>query len=67
MENSNLTHNDLPKAVGLLLERLERIEASLTAQNSKVEQTPHQESETFLTRKETAQFLRLVYTPSTIG
>lgn len=57
MENSNLTHNDLPKAVGLLLERLERIEASLNAQNSKIEPTDNPEQ--LLTIQEASEFLSL--------
>lgn len=59
MKESKLTLENLPEAVGKLLEKMERIEASLTAQNSKNEQTPSQKDEEFLTRKECASFFNI--------
>lgn len=59
MEKSKLTFEQLPQAVSLLLEQMERIEASLTTQNAKDEHTPHRDGETFLTRKETAEFFKI--------
>ena len=59
MKESKLTFEQLPQAVSLLLEQMERIEASLNAQSSKDEQTPNRDSEVFLTRKETADFFKI--------
>lgn len=59
MEKSKLTFEQLPQAVSLLLEQMERIEASLNAQSSTNEQTPQRESEQLLTIKQASEFLSL--------
>ncbi len=59
MKESKLTFEKLPEAVSLLLEQMERIEASLNVQSSTEEQTPQRDSEVFLTRKETAEFFSI--------
>lgn len=59
MKESKLTFEKLQEAVSLLLEQMERIEASLNVQSSTEEQTPHRDSEVFLTRKETAEFFKI--------